>query len=80
MTGLHIAAQKNNLDMIKLLITYNSNPLSRDLSNFTPLHYAIKHRNVVSIKVYIYIFQLFLSIKAPTDVQYSDYCKLTDDV
>lgn len=35
--------------MIKLLITYNSNPLSKDLSGFTPLHYAIKHNNIVSI-------------------------------
>ncbi|CAD8140404.1 unnamed protein product [Paramecium pentaurelia] len=72
MTGLHIATQKNNLNMIKLLITYNSNPLSKDLSGFTPLHYAIKHNNIVSI-------QLFLSIKVPTDCQYPDYCKLTDD-
>ncbi|CAD8057248.1 unnamed protein product [Paramecium sonneborni] len=73
MTGLHIATQKNNLEMIKLLITYNSNPLSKDLQGFTPLHYAIKHRNISSI-------QLFLSIKVPTDVQYPDYCKLTDDI
>ncbi|CAD8131685.1 unnamed protein product [Paramecium octaurelia] len=72
MTGLHIATQKNNLNMIKLLITYNSNPLSKDLSGLTPLHYAIKHLNIVSV-------QLFLSIKVPTDCQYPDYCKLTDD-
>ncbi|CAD8055835.1 unnamed protein product [Paramecium sonneborni] len=72
MTGLHIATQKNNLEMIKLLITYNSNPLSKDLSGFTPLHYAIKHHNIASI-------QLFLSMKVPTDVQYPDYCKLTED-
>ena len=27
----------------------------------------------------ISIYELFLSIKVPTDYQYPDYCKLTDD-
>lgn len=32
MTGLHIASMKNNNEMIKLLISFHSNPMSKDLS------------------------------------------------
>jgi ankyrin repeat protein len=61
MTGLHIASQKNNLEMIRLLLSYNSNPMSKDMSGMTPLGYVIKHHNLDGVKVnnlyYLVIFR-----------------------
>ncbi len=52
MTGLHIASLKNNFEMVKLLLSYNSNPMSKDMSGMTPLGYSIKHHNIEGVKVF----------------------------
>lgn len=63
MTGLHIASQKNNLEMIRLLLSYNSNPMSKDMSGMTPLGYAIKHHNLDGVKVYILYYLVNVKYK-----------------
>lgn len=42
MTPLHIAVCKENVAVVKMLLTYNASILSKDLLGNTPLSNAIK--------------------------------------
>jgi ankyrin repeat protein len=48
-TGLHIAAKRNNIDVLILLLEYKSDYEFKDLLGRTPLHIAIVYNNFDSI-------------------------------
>ena len=44
-TPLHIAAEKNQLEVIKLLLSAGAHPSMKNKSGFTPLHMAARAGN-----------------------------------
>eukprot|EP00042_Codosiga_hollandica_P032160 m.201410 g.201410 ORF g.201410 m.201410 type:complete len:131 (-) comp53828_c0_seq38:252-644(-) len=45
-TALHFATFQNKLDITLLLLEAGANPLLKDKSGCTPLHYAVMHGNL----------------------------------
>ncbi|CAD8158345.1 unnamed protein product [Paramecium octaurelia] len=69
MTALHTATKKQSYIMIKILLSYGANILSKDLNGESALSHAIQSNQQDVVK-------LFLSIQCPNDLEYLNYSKM----
>ena len=72
MTGLHWAASKNNMSMVDLLLSFNSDPNHFDIHGNTVMMHAIKNANYKMIKK-------LLIARAIVVTKYKDMSKISED-
>jgi ankyrin repeat protein len=50
--GTHIMdGRRDHLDIVRLLIAYGADINARDVQNWTPLHYAVRTRNLGAVEL-----------------------------
>ncbi|XP_055308114.1 integrin-linked protein kinase-like [Sitodiplosis mosellana] len=86
-TPLHLATEKNHMEVVELLIAKKARVNSVDIHGRTPLHYAAKNGNLQIVKILVNN-GAFLTIKdyqnqtpcqIASNVLYNSYNKAVDD-
>ncbi|CAG9314625.1 unnamed protein product [Blepharisma stoltei] len=74
-TILHLAAEKGNASMIKLLMEYGADVESFDDRGMTPIFYSIKGRNQECFRVLVKTYNANMNVVNSYDKSVQDYLK-----